>query len=199
VLAAIESTRKYKRKEKRIMTTIPVPETPPEPNPYTVPVRAHLGTLRAMSERITSYAEGPAADRRRISYSSNITDDFLERMAAAVEAEHPDSADARAVAKALRDAIAFSSAHEALVDDFELKRKGTLYAIAKVRSDAARLALKGYKIAQLSEQTPEPVPVPHIAHLDSLKRALGRRRRPKVVEPPVETPVETPVAPPKTS
>jgi hypothetical protein len=89
----------------------------------------------------------------------------------------------------LRDAIAFSGAHEVLANDFELKRKGTRYAIAKVRSDAARLALKGYKMARLSEQTPEPVPVPHMAHLDSLKRALARRRRPKVVRPPAETPV----------
>jgi hypothetical protein len=170
------------------MTTIPQ-ETNPEPNPYTEPVRGHITTLRTMSEQIDGYAEGPLADRRRINYSANVSDEALEELATSIEEADPASEEGLALARALRDAVAFTRAHLSLVANFDLKKAGVLYAIAKKRSDVTKLALHGYKIAKLLEQASDrTMPVPHVAHVQSIKRALKRRRKTKTEPTPPDTP-----------
>ena len=176
------------------MTTIP-PETTPEPNPYTEPVRGHINTLRALVEQIPGYAEGPLADRRKINYSANVSDEALEELAAAVEASDPASEEGRALALALRDAVAFTRAYQSLVAAFELKTAGILYAIAQKRSEVTKRALRGYKISKLLAQPEDRnMPVPHVAHVQSIKRALQRRRTTKTQPvtpqpPPVDQPL----------
>ena len=173
------------------MTTIP-PETKPEPNVHTESVRGYLNTMRTMVEQIPGYAEGSVADRRKLNFSANLSDEFLEEMAAALEAGEPKTPEALALARALRDSIAFSQAYKSLALDFDRKKAGVLFAIAKNRSDTGKLALQGYKIARVIDALEDRgVPVPHIAHVRSLKRAL-KRRKAKSEPPTPGTPVVEP-------
>jgi hypothetical protein len=170
------------------MTTIP-PESTPESNPYTEPVRGHLNALRTMADQIDGYAEGPLADRRKISYSANVKDEALEELATAIEAADPASEEGLALARALRDAVAFTRAHQSLIASFDVKKAGVAFAIAKKRSDVTKLALHGYKIAKLLEQMSDrTIPVPHVGHVQSIKRALKRRRKTKTEPTPPDTP-----------
>lgn len=176
------------------MTTIPT-ETNPEPNLHTETVRGYLNTMRTMVEQIPGYAEGSIADRRKLAFSASLTDEFLEEMATALEAGDQKDPEALALARALRGSISFSQAHQSLVLDFDRKKAGVLFAIARNRSDVGKLALQAYKVARvIDELADRDVPVPNVAHVRSLKRAL-RRRRSKTEPTPPETPA---VEPPKT-
>jgi hypothetical protein len=176
------------------MTTIP-PETNLEPNGHTETVRGYLNTMRTMVEQIPGYAEGSLADRRKLNFSANLTDEFLEEMATALEAGEPKDPEALALARALRESIVFSQAHQSLVLDLDRKKAGVQFAIARNRSEVGKLALQGYKVAKVIDALADRgVPIPNVAHVASLRRAF-RRRKTKTEPTPPATPV---VEPPKT-
>lgn len=155
------------------MTTIP-PESPPESNPYTQQVRAHMEAIRRILEQIPGFTFPAQGARRKINFTASVPDQFLEAVAMAIEASPALAGAAQTTANDLRNAIAFERAFSSLADDLEVEAHAVRYTIANTRSDAGRFALQAYFMAKgLNRPTDRQVLVPHLA---KMAKALGRRK-----------------------
>jgi hypothetical protein len=171
------------------MTTIPSIET----TNHIEEVRALLADIRSVRERIVAFTHDRKEVRARLTFNAGVSDAFFEAVAMAIEASEALLAAAQTTPAKLRDVISYSQAYASLADEFELIARGVRFSIAERRAGEAQMALQAYAIAKrLNRPSDRALLVPHI---DAMRRALNRGRRPQARPEEPAVPPTTPVPP----
>ena len=167
----------------------------------TIPSSTHaaaasdlLQRIRAMRGQTITQPLSQPKDRARLNGISGFSDELLEDVAYALEADSRLASASEVLPARLRDTVAFSRAYRPLLEELRLVMKELAYEIASRRAEAGREALKVYRLAKgLVRPEDKALLVPH---LESMKRhfARGKVRKPAPGEVPQEPqvpPVET--------
>lgn len=154
-------------------------------------VRSVITSLEAMlRDLLPGFTFLPSAQRRRITNTGSVPDDFLEAVATAVESTPGVSGPIPITPAELRDAISASRAFLSLADQLDLMARGVRETVAERRSKVGKQALTTYGVAKtVNRHLDLTVAVPHY---NNMRRALGRTGRKKrtVETTPTPPPVE---------
>lgn len=151
-----------------------------------------VNQLRQAMQKIAGFGFITNGQRRRLSPSAAVPDNFLMTVALALESV-PDIATVTKLQPAeLRDVVNFTIAFRTVATELQVVARGLLDTIEERRADVGRRALRAYSMAKaFNRPMDEGLPVPHVVEM---KRTLGRGR-PRRVNDGEEQPPPAPPAP----
>jgi hypothetical protein len=162
----------------------------------TVPLTAHaeiaqlrIEELRAWREQIPRFAVPDTDDAmQKLSQAASVSPFFIELTNVAV-ANHTALVRTEGAPPAeIRDQVAYSDAYVPLADELEALAQFIRFSTTAARNLAGTEALTTYALAQrLSKQKRYAHLKPHVA---DMRRALGKRRKPKPEEATPKTVTE---------
>lgn len=158
------------------------------PVPHTEAANTIIAQLRAISQSIQGFNFAAPGQRRRLSSTASVPDDFLLTVALALETAPDIAVAAKIQPVELRDIVNYSNAFRTVATELEVVARGLRETIDARRFDLGNRALRAYAMARkFTRPSDRDLLIPH---LREMQRTLGRGRR-RVL--PVET--ETPPDP----
>jgi hypothetical protein len=150
-----------------------IPEQSPSPHEETA--QAMLVQLRQLAHSVPGFAFIPARRRRQLSASASVSDDFLQAVSVACDAQPRLGPSGEITGAELRGMVTFSRQYNSVADELVLLAEGLRGTVAVLRSDVCRRALRVYANAKRIESPEEMEKL--IPHLADMKRTLGRAKR----------------------
>ena len=141
---------------------------------------AILSQLQAITESIPGFGFLTRGQRRRITASASVPDEFLLTVALALDASPEFANAARLRGSELRDLVNYSNACRAVVQQFQLMARGLSETIAGRRFELGKAALRAYGVAKTFNRPSEQDQ--HVPHILAMQRTLGRGR-PRMTAP----------------
>ena len=165
---------------------------PPEASVRTAAAQALITKVRAMRDEIPDFTSPKfVGDGRPLANAAGVPAAFVERTTVAVT-------NIRALSRAnvldpaiVRDLMTFAEAYAPLADELEALARFVRHSVISARNTAGTEALVTYGLAQRLAKRPE-LAAELAPHVDDMRRALGRRRKPKEAKTPPVAPTPLP-------
>ncbi|HEX9983509.1 MAG TPA: hypothetical protein VGF69_09605 [Thermoanaerobaculia bacterium] len=165
--------------------------SPVEPNPvvtnYRDEAQVRLQQLREIREAVPHFTIPETRDaRRRMSVVAAVPPEFIELATVAVANQKGLARVDGASPAEVYDWMNYADAFSPLADELEALAQFVRYSVTVARNKAGSESLTTYSVAQRLAKRPENGHL--VPHVDDMRRALGRARKPspEKAEPPAK-------------
>lgn len=135
-----------------------------------------------VAERLPGIGETTVTNRRRLAFTTSVSDDFLVQTIVAIGNTPEAGVMNNITTDELRDVIAFSSEYLKFAGELETVVRSVRAIVAETRDDVCQRALGVYAVVKGIER---PNRKPALSNAKALRLALGRGRRRKTTTEPL--------------
>ena len=150
---------------------------PDQPSPHEETAQAMLVQLRQLAHSIPGFTFVPARRRRQLSAAASVSDDFLQAVSVACDAQPRLASTGEITGAELRDMVSFARQFTSVADELVLLADGLRGTVAARRSEVAQRALRVYSNAKRIQRPEEKERL--VPHLADMKRTLAKGRKPE--------------------
>lgn len=162
--------------------------TPPEAAARTAAAQEAIAKVRAMRDEIPDFTSAAfLGDGRLLTAAAQVSPGFVERTNVAVTNIPLLGREGALDPAVSRDLMTFADAYAPLADELEALALHVRHSVASARNKAGSDALTTYALAQRLAKRPETAAA-LAPHVQDMRDALGRRRKPKQPASPPSAP-----------